>query len=173
MGDVPAEHRVQGRSTGWSWRLPWMLSVALATSAFLAAVQRPTMQARCGPAPVRLVAPTDAESDALRDGLQELNARIADLGRALDEGDALAWSTRVTDFDLPLLGWRAWPELRYGGEVVLPSGASVHGWPDTTSLGLGLSGVDAQRSPEIARALLTRARSTAQGLARALVRSRG
>jgi len=150
-----------------------MLVMAAFVSCLLSAIERPPTRARSGPEAVRVRGVDAADVERLRHGLSELTRRIARLRRAAAAEDPARFERALAEFDEPLPGWDAWPDLRTGGEVLLgPSGGSLRGWPDTTARGLLLAGLDAGDDPALVRARLDLAQSTARGLSGAVWRAR-
>lgn len=155
---------------GWVWRLPFMLSVALATALSLSAIERPASQALSGPVATRVSGVDSACARSVSAGLVDLRRRIVRLERALERGDHAGLQAELHAFDQPLEGWHEWPMLRVGGRIVLADGAEFYEWPDTSAVGLGLAGLAVERDGARLADALTRASTTAFDLSRVVAR---
>jgi len=154
----------------WAWRLPFMLSVALATALSLSAIERPASQALSGPVATRVSGVDAACARQVSAGLVDLRRRIVRLERALADGARATFAAELRAFDQPLDGWHDWPMLRVGGRIVLADGAEFYEWPDTSAVGLGLAGFDEQRDEKRLAEALARASATAFDLSRVVAR---
>lgn len=155
---------------GWAWRLPFMLSVAVATALSLSAIERPASQARGGPVATRVSGVDAACAEQVCAGLVDLRRRLVRLTRALERGDLAAFEAEQRAFDQPLDGWHDWPMLRLGGRIALADGAEFYEWPDTSAAGIGIAGLDARQDGEALSEALTRASATAHDLSRVVAR---